>query len=531
MGGEYAARRQRSADKGKAPARPAEPAAAQHAAASGYAGSSPRRIELPDAMRAKMEAAFGMDFSGVRIDESPAVLEAGAEAVAQGDRIAFAPGALKLSSRSGQELLGHELSHIAAQARGEARGSGFLSDSALEARADREGALAAGGQTVFAGAEPASPVPSAAAPMQAKASLDDKLGYTMDSLSLLGGIDSLLTSNYKNSSGNQENLVGLDKDSKGGRANDFAAAGLTAGVGAVNTTRSTVDAVKKGGRGDVAGSAAGILDSLSGVSDIVNGGMGLTDLIGYKGKNDALKTGSGIAGISGGAFKALSGAVLGFSSGSTQSAMQRRANNAQNTPVTANAADNDEIRKAYLQAGRNARADKISGILRAGTGILKGVGAAVGTFTDNKAGMISGKVLGMLGDGLNMFNTWNTGRMKANAQKKTLDEAFGAGALDNAITAGYGQGVKKHSAQGRAQKTAAIRAFLANHAGQFDAADLQALNARGHLKRKDVLQALSKRRTRLVVDVAGNDAVKDMGIHSSSANVKKRGVLAKLTGA
>ena len=128
-----------------------------------------RRVDLPDAMREKMEHAFGADLSSVKLYESRTVADAGAGAVTQGSNIAFAPGMLDFTSFGGQALLGHEISHVVSQSRGEARGSGLLTDHALEAKADREGALAAAGQTV---APPTSSLSSvgtapATAPMQA----------------------------------------------------------------------------------------------------------------------------------------------------------------------------------------------------------------------------------------------------------------------------------------------------------------------------------------------------------------------------
>ena len=127
------------------------------------------RVDLPEAMRAKMEAAFGADLSAVRLYESETVADAGAEAVTRGSDIAFAPGLLDFSSFGGQALLGHELSHVVSQARGEVTGSGFLDDRGLEARADREGAMAAAGEAVAMPAAALSPVSaaSAAGPMQA----------------------------------------------------------------------------------------------------------------------------------------------------------------------------------------------------------------------------------------------------------------------------------------------------------------------------------------------------------------------------
>ena len=140
---------------------------------SGAASPTPeqmgRRVDLPDAMREKMENAFGADLSSVRLYESETVADAGAGAVTRGSDIAFAPGMLDFTSFGGQALLGHEISHVVSQARGEARGRGFLNDHALEAKADREGAIAASGQTVAPPSAPLSPVGAspAAAPMQA----------------------------------------------------------------------------------------------------------------------------------------------------------------------------------------------------------------------------------------------------------------------------------------------------------------------------------------------------------------------------
>ena len=129
-----------------------------------------RRVDLPEAVRAKMEASFGANLSAVRLYESEAVADAGAKAVTQGNNIAFAPGKLDFVSSGGRALLGHELSHVVTQQRGEVTGGGFLNDRALEARADREGAMAARGESVYGGA--AAPLTTASAapaagPMQA----------------------------------------------------------------------------------------------------------------------------------------------------------------------------------------------------------------------------------------------------------------------------------------------------------------------------------------------------------------------------
>ncbi|MBQ3374399.1 MAG: DUF4157 domain-containing protein [Oscillospiraceae bacterium] len=132
------------------------------------------QVDMPTVMREKMEGSFGMDLSSVKLYENKEVADAGAEAVTQGSKIAFAPGKLDFSSTRGQALLGHEISHVASQARGEVKGSGLVNDSALEARADREGLMAARGMSVTSGHGGASAAlstasaASAAGPMQAK---------------------------------------------------------------------------------------------------------------------------------------------------------------------------------------------------------------------------------------------------------------------------------------------------------------------------------------------------------------------------
>ena len=128
------------------------------------------QVDLPEAIRAKMENAFGADLSAVKLYESQTVADAGAKAFTRGTNIAFAPGLVDFSSYGGQSLLGHELSHVVTQARGEVTGGGFLNDYSLEARADREGAMAAAGRQIAMPTAAMSGVTAAAAagPMQAK---------------------------------------------------------------------------------------------------------------------------------------------------------------------------------------------------------------------------------------------------------------------------------------------------------------------------------------------------------------------------
>ncbi|MBE6910337.1 MAG: DUF4157 domain-containing protein [Ruminococcaceae bacterium] len=171
MGSEYM-HRKRGNDA--APKKAAAPQPSMDALRAGTAKPTQEqmghRVDLPDAMRAKMENAFGADLSAVKLYESEAVADAGAKAISQGSSIAFAPGMLDFTSFGGQALLGHELSHVVSQARGEVTGGGFLNDHALEARADREGAMAARGEQVAMPTAAMSTVTAdaAAGPMQAK---------------------------------------------------------------------------------------------------------------------------------------------------------------------------------------------------------------------------------------------------------------------------------------------------------------------------------------------------------------------------
>jgi diketogulonate reductase-like aldo/keto reductase len=109
-------------------------------------------------VRAKMEAAFGADFSAVRIHEGGQAAAVGARAYTQGSDIHFAPGQYQPETQAGQELLGHELTHVVQQAQGrvgpapQAKGGAINDDPSLEHEADQLGAKAARGEQVHGGA-------------------------------------------------------------------------------------------------------------------------------------------------------------------------------------------------------------------------------------------------------------------------------------------------------------------------------------------------------------------------------------------
>jgi hypothetical protein len=116
----------------------------------GNALSSTKKLSLPSPLRSRMEGSFNADLSGIRLYESPSVSRHGFEAVAQGGTIGFAPGHFRPETASGRSVIGHEISHVVSQARGESSGAGgrLLHSSMLEHRADRQGARAASGLSV-----------------------------------------------------------------------------------------------------------------------------------------------------------------------------------------------------------------------------------------------------------------------------------------------------------------------------------------------------------------------------------------------
>lgn len=122
--------------------------AAPAATATGSGTPMPRNVQT------KMEGAFGTDFSNVRVHEGSQATEMGALAFTQGTDIHFAPGEYQPGSQRGQELLGHELTHVVQQSEGrvsqtrQTKGVGLNDDSALEREADIMGAKAARGEPV-----------------------------------------------------------------------------------------------------------------------------------------------------------------------------------------------------------------------------------------------------------------------------------------------------------------------------------------------------------------------------------------------
>lgn len=105
---------------------------------------------MPDEVKGKMESAIGADFSDVRMHtDSSSATNVGALAYTQGSDVHFAPGQFKPDTTSGQELIGHELTHVVQQREGRVQantsvGGMPVNDSPkLEGEADALGKKAA----------------------------------------------------------------------------------------------------------------------------------------------------------------------------------------------------------------------------------------------------------------------------------------------------------------------------------------------------------------------------------------------------
>jgi len=102
-----------------------------------------------------MEDAFQEDFSNLKIRKSSEeATKMGAQAFTQGEEIHFAPGQYNPNSTEGQELIGHELTHVIQQRQGKvkstthAKGAAVNADPALEKEADVMGEKAAQGHHI-----------------------------------------------------------------------------------------------------------------------------------------------------------------------------------------------------------------------------------------------------------------------------------------------------------------------------------------------------------------------------------------------
>ena len=126
--------------------------------------SSGSETKMPDNVQAKMEDSFNSDFSGVNIHkDSQSATDLGAQAYTQGNDVHFAPGKYDPESQKGQELIGHELTHVEQQRQNkvaptvQAKGVAINDDPGLEKEADEMGEKAAAGKDTGMNASPIDP--------------------------------------------------------------------------------------------------------------------------------------------------------------------------------------------------------------------------------------------------------------------------------------------------------------------------------------------------------------------------------------
>ena len=99
---------------------------------------------LPESVLQKMESFFNTSLADVRIHVGPQASSIGALAFTHGSNLYFAPGQYNPGTTQGQQLLGHELTHVVQQRAGRVRnpfggGVAVVHDIGMEAEADRNG--------------------------------------------------------------------------------------------------------------------------------------------------------------------------------------------------------------------------------------------------------------------------------------------------------------------------------------------------------------------------------------------------------
>ncbi|WP_298420672.1 DUF4157 domain-containing protein [uncultured Kordia sp.] len=118
--------------------------------------SGKQNKSLPAKLQSNMESSLGHDFSNVGIHtNSQKAVQMKARAFTQSEQIHFAPGEFNPSSTSGQNLIGHEFTHIAQQRAGIVKPTKALKkgvmindDRGLESEADNFGRKAVRGEAV-----------------------------------------------------------------------------------------------------------------------------------------------------------------------------------------------------------------------------------------------------------------------------------------------------------------------------------------------------------------------------------------------
>lgn len=93
------------------------------------------QFNLDEALKARLEARFGVPLAGLKVYEDEGLLDMGREAYAQGNEVHLGMSAAQANSTAKEAVLAHEIAHVVQQGTGAARGIGVLDDPALEAQA------------------------------------------------------------------------------------------------------------------------------------------------------------------------------------------------------------------------------------------------------------------------------------------------------------------------------------------------------------------------------------------------------------
>ncbi|KAB8153575.1 DUF4157 domain-containing protein [Kordia sp. TARA_039_SRF] len=118
--------------------------------------SGKQHKSLPSNLQSNMESSFGHDFSNVGIHtNSQKAVQMNARAFTQNEQVHFAPGEFNPNSAGGQNLIGHEFTHIAQQRAGVVKPTKMLKkgvmvndDKSLESEADTFGKKAVRGEAI-----------------------------------------------------------------------------------------------------------------------------------------------------------------------------------------------------------------------------------------------------------------------------------------------------------------------------------------------------------------------------------------------
>lgn len=130
--------------------------------------SGKQHKSLPDKLQSNMESSLGHDFSNVGIHtNSQQAVQMNARAFTQNEQVHFAPGEFNPNSSKGQNLIGHEFTHVAQQRAGVVKptkvlqkGVAINDNAGLENEADNFGRKAVKGEIVskYKGAKASSSV-------------------------------------------------------------------------------------------------------------------------------------------------------------------------------------------------------------------------------------------------------------------------------------------------------------------------------------------------------------------------------------